>query len=158
MSELNEIEKRVPLQTALTNIALYKQVMTSLYYKDDYGHYLPFVDYSTVPRGFAILHADLLQVLGFEPSTDFPHHDHFRIYFGIDPDPSLPSKGFKYYLVPMKTNLEEDGSDDIQRGEIIVAGVHIQDQEYVCDFSFPCPNTCDTTSRLFKAGDPVDKS
>lgn len=154
MPILNEIERRVPLATALTNIAVYKEVMTNLYYKDEHERYFPFADYRTVPRGFAILHADLLQILGYSPDTNFPGYDHFRIYFGIDPNPGLESKGFKYYLVPMKTNMFEDGSDDIQKGEIIVDGVHLHDQEYVCDFSFPCPNTCDTTSRLFTAGDP----
>jgi hypothetical protein len=154
MSELNEIERRVPLQTALTNIALYKQVMTSLKYKDAQGIYHPFATYANVPRGFAILHADLLQVLGFAPDTDFPEHQHFRIYFGIEPGVNLPSLGFKYYLVPMHTNQFGDHSDHIQKGDIIIDGVVIPDQQYVCDFSLPCPNTCDTMSDLFKAGDP----
>lgn len=153
MSEANEIQKRVPLSVAKANIGLYKSVMTNLYYQDEDGNYVPFADYHTVPRGFAILHADLIQLLGLPPETNFGFQ-HFRVYFGMESDPTAESKGFKYYMVPMKANIFENGSDDIQKGAVIVNGVTLQDEKYVCDFSLPCPNTCDEASELFHAGDP----
>jgi hypothetical protein len=150
----NELSKRVPLDEAMDCIARYKQKMANLYFKNDDGTYEPIGDGSDLVRGFAVLHADLLQVLGITSEGDFTNQ-HFRVYFGIAEGAGLLGRNFKYYLVPMLPNEFTNGSDQIPTGTVIVDDVPVQEQ-YVYDFNSPCPKTCDQVSDLYKAGDPVN--
>lgn len=149
----NEIAHRVPLTTAMQNVANYKEFMRSLYKKSDAGFVAAFDETHPFPKAFTIEHADLLQLFGFPDPTDFPAADHFRIYLGLTtPDSGNPS-GFKTYCVPLRANENGDNSEIFPVGEVIVDGVIVSGVQYVYDFSLPCPNTCDRQSYLFQAGE-----
>lgn len=148
---LNELRKRVPYTLAMENIARYKETMSTLYIRNTEGQFVKYYTQANLLKGYEILHADIVQLLGVAGDMNF-NHDHFRGYIGMSNDPTDPEGVYKFYMVPMITNQHENDSEIIPVGDVIIDDVIVPNTPFVYDFSAPCPNTCDQTSDLFKAG------
>lgn len=148
----NELSKRVPLTEAMANIARYKETLSALYYQNEDGEFVKYYSQANLLKGYEVLHADIVQLLGITGSNITLEYDHFRGYIGMSDDLSDPAGVYKFYMVPMKTNMHENDSEVKLVGDVIIGGVVVNNVQYVYDFSAPCPNTCDQSSDLFKAG------
>jgi hypothetical protein len=140
---LKTLEERFGLKRAERCIGLYKNLMKKIGIpKDD------------VVKAFTVRTQELLEAVEAEVDKEgkiIYHFDHVRVYLGLSdeakPEKERPSD-FKMFLVPV----DAKGCDVIP-GRLKGKGKSNEEQEYVYDLIAPCPNTCDTTSDLYKAGD-----
>ncbi len=124
----------VPLEEATADIRLYKDFMTTQFQ----------VKESNILKAFTLHSIELLEAMGVSATDlrfEFPK---VRVYIGKkDGD---QDSDFKLFLVPVN----EEGQDVIPKGPA-GNGRILDDDEYVYDFTKPCPNTCDIESPLFQA-------
>lgn len=99
---------------------------------------------SEVIRAYSVKQADAMSALGVS-GTYTTLYDHFRAYIGID-EVIVDGKTldqYKLFLVP----IADDETDVILEDA--------EGNKYVYDFNTPCPNTCDTKSPLYLAGNVI---
>ncbi len=147
----NELKKRVPYTHAMEDIARYKATMSQLWVRNAEGQFVKYYTQANLLKGYEILHADIVQLLGEAGNMNFPQ-DHFRAYIGMSEDPTDPNGVYKLYMVPMITNQHETDSEYIPVGDVYIDDVIVPNTPFAYDFSAPCPNTCDVNSDLYKAG------
>lgn len=86
--------------------------------------------------GFLIIHADIFEALGIDPTGITPTYEKFRVYVG---QTEMAGMGIEWhlYLVP------------VTPAGIDVIPVDNEGIQFVYDFNSPCPATCDVTSPLY---------
>ena len=135
---------RVPLMEAEACIAAYKLKAREKVLKED-----------NFVKGYLVSYKDIVETYGIPLNTSrehLPTFHYMRVYIGlIDPGNEQPYI-YKLYLVPVVVSEQyPNGQDQIPYGPIEEGG---ESMSYVYDFNTPCPNTCDTTSPLYQAGNP----
>ncbi|WP_316839804.1 hypothetical protein [Pedobacter gandavensis] len=122
----------VPLEEALIDIRKYKNFM-----KDHFK-----LEEKQILKAFTIHSVELLEAMGIDYTSILPQYPSVRVYIGKkDGD---EDEAFKLFLVPV----DENGKDVILKGPFKNL---LATDEYVFDFTMPCPNTCDDSSPLANA-------
>ena len=116
------------------------------YYKMRAG--LAGLDNSTLVKAYSLRTVDFFEALGIA-AGNIPTltHPKVRVYLGMQNTGVLTDHIYKMFMVPVNA----EGVDQIPNGPIVEGGDNVS---FVYDFNTPCPNTCDLTSPLYKAGEP----
>jgi hypothetical protein len=123
-----------PLDAAEAAIANYKTILRRMNVMEQ-----------NMIKAYLVSYEDIAHTLGIDDQRDVERKfDQMRVYIGAinglnEGDPLI----FKLFLVPV----DNDGFDRIPKD--------LDGKEFVYDFNVPCPNTCDTVSPLYKAGETV---
>lgn len=142
MNDRNTLN-RFPLSLALDYIANYKNHVRGLGVTD-----------VNIIKAYLVSYEDVVETYGIPVNNTGarPTYSYMRVYIGMKDTDDAHTHEYKLFLVPVIVNDEfPDGKDIIPNGPVDNGGESI---DYVYDFNTPCPNTCDTSSPLYLAGQP----
>lgn len=155
LSSCTQTETKTTLPTQEENIAEYALPLdTAIAFTRRYNNLALRVLGDSAPiKSYTIRAIDLLEAMGMPLAyADSAAYDHVRVYIGVD-----SRNKFRLLLTPVDGAVISkgiSGEDKILEG-LFTSGLRSSTDnplsgQYVMDFTGPCPNSCATSSPLYK--------